>query len=177
MHCKQANEMMSARLDGRLESSEVELLEGHLAECGTCQTAWQKLQALDRLLASAPMAQAPVRVRVQVMTRLSRRDQARRAIVGGTALTLGTVALALVVLAPALLSLLDRIGIAPALISGGPATVAGLLASWGAMERTLIIMLEKLALPLAFVSLCGLAMALTLNGLWIGAVRRLRASR
>jgi anti-sigma factor RsiW len=177
MQCRQASEMMSARLDGRLESAEVELLESHLAGCSACQAAWQKLQALDRLLASASTMQAPVRVRVQVMTRLSRRDQARRAIVGGTALTLGTVAVALVILAPVLLGLLDRIGIAPALVSGGPTTIAGLLASWGAMGRTLMVIVEKLALPLVFVSLCGLAMVLTLNGLWIGAVRCLRASR
>ena len=170
MHCKQASEMMSERLDGRLDDAEITLLEEHLATCSACQAEWRKMQALDHLLASAPMVQPPIRVRVQVMTRLSRRDQARRAIFGGATLTLGTVALSLIVLAPILIGLLETTGIAPALISGGPATLAQLLGAWGAAGRTLLVLTEKFAIPLMALSLCGLVVALALNGLWIGAM-------
>lgn len=167
---------MSARLDGRPDRTEIALLEDHLAGCSRCQDEWYRLQALDRLLASAPMMHAPVRLRVQIIDRIRRRDRARRAIIGGTALALGTVALALLLLAPVFLQLLDAVGIAPALASGGPETIVQLLAILGAMRRALLVVVEKFAIHLTFLSLCGLVIVLVLNGLWIGAVRRLRTS-
>jgi len=176
MRCQQAGEMMSERLDDRLDSEEVALLEEHLAACDTCRSAWQKMQALDLLFASAPMVQPPVRMRVQVMERLSRRDRAYRAILGGTTLSLGTVALSLILLAPILIGLLETTGFAQALVSGGPATAAQLLGAWRAAGRALLVLIERFAAPLAVASLCGLVMALTLNGLWIGVVRRLHAT-
>jgi predicted anti-sigma-YlaC factor YlaD len=176
MRCEQASEMMSARLDGRLDSTEIALLEKHLAGCSACQAEWRRLQALDGLLASASMVRAPAPLRVLVLARLSRRDQARRAIVGGTALALATAALALLALAPALLGLLDATGIAPALVSGGPATVVQLMAMVGTMGHAMLVSAEKLAVPLAVLSLCGLVVALALNGLLMGAVRRVRAA-
>jgi predicted anti-sigma-YlaC factor YlaD len=169
--------MMSIRLDGRLEREQVAHLDDHLATCLTCQARWDRMQALDALLASAPTIQAPLRVRVQVATRLSRRDQARRAIVGATALTLGTVALALTVLAPVALGLLEAAGMAPALVSGGRATLSQLSLFYSAASRTLAALGRTLALPVALVSLCGFGLATVLNGLWIGAVRYLRARR
>ncbi|MBN1810609.1 MAG: zf-HC2 domain-containing protein [Anaerolineae bacterium] len=177
MQCKQASEMMSLRLDGRLDNAQVALLDAHLAECQACQAEWQSLQALDSLLASAATLEAPVRVRVQVMTRLERRDKARRAIIGGTALTLGTVALALLLMAPVLLGLLDAVGIAPALIRGGPTTLLHLLGAGETLGRTYIGLIGSLIIPLVILGLCGVTTALALNGLWIGALRRLRASR
>ena len=177
MQCYHASEMMSAHMDGSLGSAESDRLQEHLAVCEACQTEWQSLQAIDRLLTSAPMMQAPVRVRVQVMIRLSRRDQARRAFVGGTALALGTVALALIILAPVALGLLDSIGIAPALASGGPATMVHLLTAWGAIGRTLLILVGQFAVPLVLIGICGLFALLALNSICIKAMRRLRASR
>jgi len=176
MHCEQAGEMMSARLDSRLDSTEVTLLEEHLAGCTACQAEWRRLQTLDSLLASAPMVYAPVRLRVRVMARLDRRERARRAIIGGTTLALGTVALVMLTLAPALLGLMNVTGIAPALISGGPETIVQLLALLGAVGRALLVLAEKFVVPLASLSLCSLVVALALNNLWIGAVRRLRAA-
>ena len=177
MHCKQASEMMSMRLDGRIDTTEGNLLDEHLAGCETCRVEWRKLQAIDRLLSTAPMVQAPVRVRVQVMTRLERRDKARRVLVGGTALTLGTVALAVLALTPLLLGLLNVTGIAPALIHGGPRTVSQLVGYGGTMGRTYLGVAENLIIPLAVAGLCGLVSALVLNGIWIGAMRRLRVPR
>jgi len=109
------------------------------------------------------------------MARLARRGQVRRAIVGGTALMLGTVTLALLALAPALMSLLSVTGILPALVSGGPETIVQLLVFLGTMGRALLVLAEEFVAPLAFMGLCSLAAALALNSLWVGAVRRLRA--
>jgi predicted anti-sigma-YlaC factor YlaD len=173
MECKQASESMSLRLDGRLEGPDAGSLDAHLSTCYTCQVEWDGLQALDSLLTAAPTVHPPVRLRVQVMARLERRDRARRAIVGGTALALGTVALALLALAPALLNLMNAAGIAPALISGGPATVAQLLVFSRTMGRTMLVLLERFVVPLVSLGMCSLVMALALNSLWMGAVRRL----
>jgi anti-sigma factor RsiW len=169
--------MMSLRLDGRLGDAEAARLDAHLAECETCQAEWCSLQALDGLLSSAATLQAPVRMRVQVMARLERRDQARRAIIGGTMLALGAVTLTLLLLAPALSSLLEAVGIAPALIRGGPTTLLHLLGAGETLGRTYVDLIGTLAIPLAVLGVCGVTMALILNGLWIGALRRLRASR
>jgi predicted anti-sigma-YlaC factor YlaD len=169
--------MMSMRLDGRLGSQETTLLDAHLAECEMCRAEWQSLQALDSLLASAATIEAPVRVRVQVMTRLERRDKARRAIIGGTTLTLGAVALALLLMAPALLGLLQTTGIAPALIRGGPTTLFHLLGAGETLGRTYVGLIGSLIIPLVILGLCGLTSTLALNGLWIGAMRHLRSSR
>ncbi len=177
MRCKQAGQMMSERLDDRLDSADSALLDEHIAACGACQAEWRSLQALDTLFSSAPMAQPPLRVRVQVMTRLARRDQARRAVAGGATLMLGTVSLALLALAPIFLGFLDATGILPTLISGGPPTVVQLLAFLGSAGRVLLALTKTAAVPLAFLSLCGLTMTLVLNGLWIGALRRVRATR
>jgi len=172
MNCKQANKMLSMRLDDRLDSEEVVRLENHLAGCSACQAEWHSLQMLDSLLSSVPMVQPPVRMRVQVMARLNRRDQARRAIIGGTMLTLGTVALALLMLAPAILTLLNATSIAPALISGGPETAVQLTTFIGAMGRTLWMLAEQFVLPLVSLGMCSLVIALALNNLWMRAVRR-----
>ncbi len=176
MHCEKIGEMMSARLDGCLDSAEAAILENHLAACDTCQTAWRKMQTLDRLFASASMARAPTRLRVQVIARINRREQARRTLIGGAALVLGTVALALLVLAPLPLGLLKTLGITPALISGGPETLAQLLSFLNALAHTLLVLVDQFAVPLVFLGLCSLGAALVLNGLWIGTMRRLRAT-
>jgi anti-sigma factor RsiW len=168
--------MMSVRLDGLLDSTEIALLDDHLVTCSACQDEWSRLHALDRLLSFAPMVRAPVRLRVQVMIRLNRREQARRAIIGATTLVLGTVALVLLALAPALLGLLDATSIAPALVSGGPETLTQLLALLGTLGRALMVLVEKFAIPLVFLSLYGLVVAVALNGVWVGAVRRLRTT-
>lgn len=177
MHCGQASETMSARLDGRLDGTEAAALEKHLASCNACQTEWARMQAVHQLLVAAPMAQAPVRVRVYVMTRLSRRDRARRAIIGGTALSLGSIAVGAIILAPLMLGVLRVTGVAPALAAGGPTTLSHILGAWETMGRTLGLLARQFAVPLISLSLCMLAGALMVNCLWIGAVRQLRASR
>ncbi len=175
MRCTQASEMMSLRLDGRLSNGEIASLDEHLVGCDTCQAEWRSLHRLHCTLDAAPMIQAPVRIRVNVMARLSRQDRARRAIVGGTTLVLGTATLALLVLLPALLGLLNTTSIVPAMFSGGPETAAHILGVWETLGRTLMVLCRNAIVPLALLGLCGLMMVLVLNGLWIALVRRIQA--
>ncbi len=176
MHCEQIGEMMSARLDGCLDGTEMAILDDHLVACDACQVAWHKMQTLDRLFASAPTMRAPSLLRVQVIARINRREQARQTFIGGAALVLGTVALALLVLAPLPFGLLKTLGITPALVSGGPETLAQILSFLNALAHTLLVLVEQFAVPLVFLGLSSLGAALVLNGLWIGAMRRLRAT-
>ncbi len=175
MQCKQATQMMSERLDGRLGEQETTLLEEHLAGCDLCRAEWDAMQKLDLLFSSAPMVQAPLRVRVQVMNRLNRRTQTRRTLVGGAALALGTIALAALALIPLAGGLLNAAGILPALASGGPQTAIQLLTLWGTGSHAFFVTTSEFVIPVVLLCLCGLTSALTLNCLWIGAVRRARA--
>lgn len=174
MRCEQASKLMAQRLDDQLNDQKSTRLEDHIAACGACQAEWRRVQSLDRLFRAAPMVPAPPRLSKRVAVRIERREQARRAIIGGTALTLGTVALVLLVLAPAFLGLLDNLGIAPALISGGPETLVQVFALLGTLVRVSLVLLEQFGLPLAILGLGSLMVALALNGLWIGALRRSR---
>lgn len=176
-HHRQISLSMSARLDNGLDKDEEALLEAHVAECELCQAEWAILQQLDSLLSSAPMLPAPIRLRVQVMSRLGRRDEARRGVIGGLTLALGTVALVLLLIAPAVSGLLTAAGVAPALVIGGPETVGSMLPLLGAVARTVLVLARMLAIPLAVVSLCGVTLALAANGIWIGLVRHVAKPR
>jgi len=177
MRCRQASHLMTACLDGRLDQAEIMRLEEHLAVCGTCQAEWQRVSVVDQLFKSAPSRSAPAHLHAQVMTRIHRRDQARRAIVGGLALALGATAVALLVFVPVALEVLKNVGIAPALLVGGMETVTQLLVLLNALSRTLFVLLDQFAGPLAILSLGSLLTALALNGLWILTMRRLRVAR
>jgi predicted anti-sigma-YlaC factor YlaD len=167
--------MMSARLDGRLSSTETACLDEHLTTCDRCLAEWRALASLDRLMGTAQLMPAPPRLRIDVMARVVRRDQARRALVGGTTLALGTLALILLLLAPMIPAVLNATDVFPVLAGGGPETITRLLALLSTTGRTMLVLVESFAVPLAFLGLCGLLGALMLNGLCIRAVRRLRA--
>jgi anti-sigma factor RsiW len=177
MHCKHADELMSERLDGRLTGTEAAFLEEHLGTCDLCQAEWDAMRRVDALLSAAPMTPAPSHLRAQVMARIDRRARARQALLGGLTLTLGSVALMLLMLAPLMLTFLEATGLAPALVSGGPETVAQLITFLGTIGRALWIVLRNFTLPLAALAFLSLMLTVALNGLWIGALYRLRVSR
>lgn len=176
IRCKQAGQMMSERLDDALDEAEASLLARHVSACETCRAEWEKLQALDQLFRAAPMVEPPVRLRVHVMARLERRHKARQTILGFTTLSLGTVTLALLLIAPLLLGLLNATGLAPALFQAGPLIIRQTLTFASAMGRACLVVLESLAIPLAVILSLGLVVAATLNGLWIGALRRMQVT-
>lgn len=177
MRCKQASFLIAAHLDGQLDQAKVAELEEHLSACSSCRSEWQRADALDQLFRSAPSQSAPANLRARVMARIDRREQARRAIVGGLALALGSTAVVLLALVPVGLSLLGNLGIGPALLVGGVGTITQLLALANSLARTLIVLLDQLSRPLLFLGLGSLILALMLNGLWIATVRRLRTAR
>jgi hypothetical protein len=111
------------------------------------------------------------------MARIHRREQARRAIVGGLTLALGATVVALLTLVPIALGLLGNLGVAPALLIGGVETVTQLLTLVDGLGRVLLVLLDQFAVPLAVLASGSLLLAAALNGLWIGTMRKLRAAR
>jgi predicted anti-sigma-YlaC factor YlaD len=176
MRCEQARRMMSARLDGRLDRTEIARLRDHLTSCGACRMEWQKMKTLDQLFRSAPMRNAPPHLHMRVTSRIERREQVRRAIVGGVALTMGVATLALLVLVPFALNLVDSFGIGPALLRGGLDTAAQLLTFFDVLSHVLLTLLDQFAVPLAILGAGSLLLALVFNGLWVISLRRLRAA-
>jgi anti-sigma factor RsiW len=168
---------MPARLDGRLDRATITELEEHLARCSTCRAEWQKIYAVDQLLRSAPLRSAPSHLHAQVLARIDRREQARRAIVGSLALALGVTTVALLTLVPIALGLLENLGVAPALLIGGVETVTQFLNLVAVLSRALFVLVDQFAVPLSILVLCSLTIALVLNGLWIAIMRRLRTAR
>ncbi len=172
MRCEEADKMMSRRLDGCLcEMAQLEL-DDHLRMCADCRARWQKLEVVDRLFHTAPMAMAPADLHVRVMTRLERhRHRTSRAIIGSLGLALGTIALASLVLPGAIRSLLEPLGIIPALVSAGPVMVSRGISFLNTLGRALVISIGPLTLPLTLLFLACTLMALALNGLWIRVLR------
>lgn len=176
MRCKKASELMMARLDGQLDHQVTAALDEHLEVCSTCRAEWQRLHALDSLLRSASAVPAPPHLHVWITTRISRREEVRRAIGGGLTLALGAASLALLMLIPVALRLVANLGIAPALLVGGLETAQQLLDLVDAATRTMLILLDQFAVPFALLSAGTLAVAVLLNAIWIAAVRRLQVA-
>lgn len=176
MRCEQIGEMMSARLDGRPTSAASEALDIHLAACGRCRGERDALWSVDQFLAASPMVPSPTNLRVQVGARLERRQRVRRAVFGGVTLGLGTVVLTLLTLSPVLLGLPSAGTILPMWESGGREAMRVMISLLGTGARVGATLLRAFALPVAGFAVCALFFAVVLNGLWIGALYRLRAT-
>jgi anti-sigma factor RsiW len=164
-------------VDSQIDPEADRALERHLESCDACRLEWQKMRALDNLFRSATVRPAPPHVRARVVHRIERRGQARRAVVGGITLALGTSALAVLMIIPIVWSLFGSLGAAPALLAGAGETVAQLLILFTGVTRVLVALLDRFALPFAALALGSLFAALVLNGLWIATLRRLRVAR
>jgi len=176
MRCRRARDLMMARLDVPMDPKEDGALEQHLIDCGVCRLEWQRVRAVDNLFSSAAVRQAPSHLRPQVMRRIDRREQARRAVVGGIALVMGAATLAALILMPIGLGLFASLGAAPALLAGAGQTLAQLFVLFTGVTRVLLTLLDQFALPLGALALCSVFAALILNGLWIVTLRRLRVA-
>ena len=73
------SEWLNAYLDGELNSSRLERVEAHLAECQTCQTELESLERLSSLLheVPAPAFTSPERFAAQVNLRLPHQQAPR----------------------------------------------------------------------------------------------------
>lgn len=132
------------------------------------------LDRLDQLFRSAETQEAPPQLYGRVLTRLERQEHVERAVAGGLVLLLGATAFALLVLIPCALVLVENVGMAPALLTGGPETAAQVLALLNASSRTVFSVAAQSVVPLVILSGGSLLAALALNGLWIAAMRRLQ---
>jgi predicted anti-sigma-YlaC factor YlaD len=102
MHCPEASELMSLRLDADLTREQEEAFQEHLAVCEGCRALWQLMQQGDALFAGvAPVAPAPLFTQ-RVMMRVQRRAAWLRVVRGAMIVFLSLVILAAVVIAPLL---------------------------------------------------------------------------
>lgn len=178
MRCEQTQRMMSARLDGCLDRAAISSLRDHVASCSPCRAERQRMQVLDQLFRSAPMRAAPPHLHARVAARIERQEQARRAVIGSLALTLGATTVVVMAAMPLTLGLVDNLGAVPAVLTGGLQTITQLLALFDALSRIAPIVSDRFAVTLAIISTGSLMIALVLNGLWIAAMRKLhRVSR
>jgi predicted anti-sigma-YlaC factor YlaD len=169
--------MMSARLDGRLAGAADKALDNHLSGCSRCRGEWDALWSVDQFLSAAEMAPAPVDLHLRVTARLERRQRVRRAVFGGVTLSLGTVVLAALALSPLLLGLANLAAVVPIWESGGREAARVMVSLLGTCARVGVTLLRAFALPLAGIAACALFFAALMNGLWIGALYRLRPTR
>lgn len=177
MYCDHAGEKMSEWLDGRLDEAGHAELGVHLQECRGCAGELQALQALDRLLAVAPLVDAPASLRPRIMARLGHRHEARRLAIGGLALGLSALALLLLGLGPACLALLRAGRILPVLLASGPQALAQLVSLLETAGRVVCMLLRGVAEPVAVAATLALALLVLLDGFWLGLLRRLGVLR
>jgi predicted anti-sigma-YlaC factor YlaD len=170
-------EWMMQSLDGELDPVHQTEMEGHLAQCGSCQAEWMRLQALEQLLRGAPTLQPSAGFTGRVMAGLDRRRRAQRVSLGGFALALAAVAVAILTLGPtfaAMPSMAER------LVSFSETTgllVTGLANTVGTILNSLWLTFQALARPTLPTALGGLLLAVAANLMWLGLMRRLRPVR
>ncbi len=73
MHCLEASEAMSLRLDTDLGVQQEQALQEHLAVCEHCRCEWEWMQQADALFANVNSAAPPPLFTDRVMSRLQRR--------------------------------------------------------------------------------------------------------
>jgi len=67
MNCRQADERLSAYLDGELTPPEAEEVRRHLASCAACRAAFEQLQRTVQAVKDLPVLPAPEGFRARVM--------------------------------------------------------------------------------------------------------------
>jgi anti-sigma factor RsiW len=102
MHCLDASELMSLRLDSALADGQEEALREHLSGCQACAAQWEALQRVSCLFEHADYAApSPVFLR-KVMARIQRRAAWLSVLRHGLIFFLGLVILSAVCLGPLL---------------------------------------------------------------------------
>jgi anti-sigma factor RsiW len=166
-------EWMMQSLDGELDPVHQTEMEDHLAQCDSCQAEWARLQALEKLLREAPTLQPSVGFTGRVMSGLDRRRRVRRVAVGGFALAMAGMAVAILTLIPTFVAMPSM---AERLVSFSETTgllMTGLANGIGTILSSLWLTFQVLARPALPTALCGLLLAVAANLLWLGLMRRL----
>jgi anti-sigma factor RsiW len=71
MRCSRAGKYLSPYIDGELGTSEIALLELHLAQCDRCSKEFAELKRLHGLFSKAERFSAPPGFRAEVMERIT----------------------------------------------------------------------------------------------------------
>ncbi len=98
MNHKPYLDWMQSALDGTLTSDQRPQLEGHLGDCGECQSVWDALVEADRLFKAEPLAAPRPGFTGRFKARLAQQRSRPRVVWGALALGLGAVGAAALVL-------------------------------------------------------------------------------
>lgn len=98
MNHKPYLDWMQAALDGSLAPDQRSQLDGHLVDCGECQSVWDALVEVDRLFRAEPMAAPRAGFTGRFKARLEQRRSRPKVVWGALALGLGAVGAAALVL-------------------------------------------------------------------------------
>jgi hypothetical protein len=97
MNCQEVGQLMSLSLDEALTANEARQLQIHLNRCQSCQAKWISMERISQLFADAPLVPPPTGFAAKVSQRLTQRE-ARRAVLGGMILLMGTISLTVLAL-------------------------------------------------------------------------------
>lgn len=175
MSCEEALERMMMALDGDLSAEDEEALAAHLEVCGPCRARWERLQAAEALLRSAPLVSPPPGFVGRVMARVDRRRARQRAFFGGLALAMGTALILLISCLPLLRMLPGWANFTVAFASyGGDVLLSHLVSAARLLARSLGVLAGAVFIRMLPLALCSLMTALLLAGLWWNLLRRWR---
>mgnify|MGYP001104651490 CR=1 FL=1 len=173
--CEQQEQMtgqMSMALDGLLGAEGLQRLQRHLQECAVCQTEWQAMQQVSMLLEQAPQVGPPLGFAVRVGRRLNEKIRQRRRAFSGLAVLTGSLSLASVTVAGAVLLVLGWLvwhNRGPVTdVQQGSNAVSQIASGMGLVGKGaslfLVDMLLRYGPPLVFLIGVGL---LILAGIWV----------
>jgi hypothetical protein len=66
MSCQKVMSMLSAYIDGEVQTSDAEMIESHLSECDPCASEWKALQAMTGMLRTTPEVEPPTFLLAQI---------------------------------------------------------------------------------------------------------------
>ncbi len=66
MSCQKVMSMLSAYIDGEVQSSDAGMIKTHLSECDSCAAEWKALQAMTGMLRTTPEAEPPAFLLAQI---------------------------------------------------------------------------------------------------------------
>ena len=173
--CEQQEQMaqrMSLALDGLLSPREQQRLEQHVQECAVCQTEWQMMQQVSALFDRSPQVGPPLGFAIRVERRLEEKERQRRRLFGGLAVLSGSLSLAGLTVATAVLMVVGWLlwlrGGAAESVPPGSGAVSQIASGMGVLGKGaslfLVDILVRYGPPLVFV--IGLVL-LVLVGMWL----------
>ncbi len=83
MKCEYYRELISARLDGEIESGELDTLQDHLKQCPGCSAFARQVKQLQELAADSPPVSMPTEVEGAILSRTDRQQSLWRRLFRG----------------------------------------------------------------------------------------------